>query len=294
MPSTTGAADHRPGTSEPPAAVDQPALVIAVAAFGHDAVATLQLVGVEQMESPWGSRDTQPLDGWTPLAVAVPAAHVAQHGVPQIQLDLVHLDGSTSSSTLVVDQAALEVLTEDWVFDYERIDRECEPPNGEADNEMAVPGQHVFGGPIQDKPTLPPPGEEQPDDPVAATEAALTAIRIVYDLSDFDNDEAQLAKADYLEEPDRALEILRAVLANDIVDPYLDALDPVFDSLVFLSPTEAAVAYQVGPSYHWEIGRVLLIEGHWRVALGTMCRDLMDAAYTCTDVVADPRPGPLG
>lgn len=84
------------------------------------------------------------------------------------------------------------------------------------------------------------------------------------------------------------------VLANDIVDPYLGALDPVFDSLVFLSPTEVAVVYQVGPSYHWEIGRVLLIDGHWRVALGTMCRDLMDAACTCADVVADPRPGPLG
>jgi hypothetical protein len=290
----SGPPPSAPGTTEPPADVDQPALVIAIAAFGHDEVATLQLVGAQDLDSPWGTRDTQPLDGWTPLALAVPADYVARHGMPQVQLDLVHLDGSTSGATLSVDQPTLQVLTEDWVFDYERIDRDCQPPTGEADNRIAPPDQHIFGGPIQDKPTLPAPGAEQPADPVAATEAALAAIRIVYDLSDFDNDEAQLAKADHLEDPDRALEILRAVLAKDIVDPYLDALDPVFDSLVFLSSTEAAVSYQVGPSYHWEIGRVLLIDGHWRVALGTMCRDLMDAAYTCADVVADPRPGPLG
>lgn len=291
---TSGPPPSTPGTIEPPSGVDQPALVIAIAAFGHDEVATLQLVGTQDLESPWGTRDTQPLDGWTPLALAVPADHVARQGMPRVQLDLVHLDGSTSSATLTVDQPALEVLTEDWAFDYERIDRDCQPPTGEADNQIAEPNQHIFGGPIQDKPTLPAPGAEQPADPVAATEAALAAIRTVYDLSDFDNDEAQLAKAEYLEDPDRALEILRAVLANDIVDPFLDALDPVFDSLVFLSPTEAAVSYQVGPSYHWEIGRVLLIDAQWRVALGTMCRDLLDAAYTCTDVVTDPPPGPLG
>ena len=71
-------------------------------------------------------------------------------------------------------------------------------------------------------------------------------------------------------------------------------LVPVFDGLVFLSPTEAAVSYQVGPDFHWEVGRVLLIDGAWRVALGTVCRDLLDAAFRCADVEVDPPPGPLG
>ena len=270
-------------------------MIVAVAAFGHDRVATLELVGAEDLASPWGVSDTQPLDGWTPLAVAVPADEVARRGVPPVQLNLVDLEGSTGEEILAIGTAALEVLTDEWVFDFDRVDRDCEPPEGDAGNEIEEAGEHIFGGPIAEKPTLPPSGPEQPADPAAATEAVMTAIRTVYDLSDALSAEAQRAKAPYVEDADRYLAIIRDLIeANLPVEAYMDQLVPVFDGLVFLSPTEAAVSYQVGPSYHWEMGRVLLIEGRWRVALGTVCRDLLDANFRCADVEVDPPPGPLG
>ena len=143
--------------------------------------------------------------------------------------------------------------------------------------------------PTPNQPTTPDPGE-QPDDPADATASALEAIRIVYDIGDlYDED-----KVDHMERPEEAAAILEEIREQRVVEPYISNLDPVFDSVVFTSPTEASVRYRVGPSYAWEIGRVLLIDGTWRVALGTFCRDLSDAIYTCPNVTQDPRPGPLG
>ncbi len=285
-------------TTSPPTTIvssDADALILAVAAFGHDGVATLQFAGGPLLDSPWAALDAQPLDGWTPLALAVPRGYVADRGIPDLQFDVTSVDGEpVSSQVLATDQPILEVFTEDWMFDFEAVGPECEPPVGAADNQLVQDPDHILGGAVFDKPTLPAAGNEQPADPTAATEQALTAIRTVYDLSDPFNEDREEAKAQFLEDPEVALEVIRAVVANRVVEPYLSALEPVFDSLVFLSATEAAVSYQVGPSYHWEIGRVLLIDGQWRVALGTVCRDLRDAAFTCEDVAIDPGPGPLG
>jgi hypothetical protein len=138
-------------------------------------------------------------------------------------------------------------------------------------------------------PVLSEPGE-QPVDPAAATAEVLTAIRTVYDVADL-YDDGQLQ---HLEDPELAAQILDEVEEQRVVEPYLQNLDPIFDSVVFTSPTTAEVLYRVGPSYSWEVGRVLFEEGSWRVALGTWCRDLADAIYTCPGVVPDPGPSPLG
>ena len=68
----------------------------------------------------------------------------------------------------------------------------------------------------------------------------------------------------------------------------------VFGSVVFTDPTNASVLYRVGPTDQCEIGRVVVIDDAWRVASGTVCRDLADANYVCPGVTPDPPPGPLG
>ena len=120
--------------------------------------------------------------------------------------------------------------------------------------------------------------------------AALNSIRVVYDISDLYDP----AKVSHLERPADAERILRELRDQRIIEPFLSQLDPLFDSVVFTSPTEASVLYRVGPSYQGELGRVLVIDGTWRVALGTFCRDLAAAGYMCPGVVRDSGRGPVG
>src|SRR5690606_30554008 len=157
-----------------------------------------------------------------------------------------------------------------------------------ASNEPLAPDRDLLGSPVGDAPKLPAPGAA-PADPTAAADEALRAIRTMYDLSDL----YAASKRDRIERPE-AWDVMREeLLRNDVVAPYMSNLDPEFRSSVFVSPTEVHVIYRVGPSYQWEIGRVQLIDGTWRVAMGTFCRDLSAAGYRCDGVVNDPPPGPL-
>jgi hypothetical protein len=209
-------------------------------------------------------------------------------------------DGQVATTDVEVprigDDGRLAVLTPTWAFDVGAVGPQCEPPSDPS--ESGPPSTVVFGGgepsvvisgPPRVKPVLPPPGPG-PEDAPAATADALTAFRTVYDIGDL-YDEGKVA---LLENPALAATIFREVRDRRVVEPFVSQLAPLFDSVAFVNPTEAAVLYRVGPSYSWSIGRVLLVEGVWRVGLGTLCRDLSDAGYRCPDVVADPRPGPLG
>jgi hypothetical protein len=257
----------------------EPARLVLVVAFAHGSVVTLEPAAPS--DTPWSTVDTQPADGWSPLGLLVPDGD----GSVDVQLTTQDAAGASATTPLTVsdDGGSLSVLTPEWVFDTEGVGPQCTPP---ADAAPLNPPTEPTPG---DQPATPTPGG-QPDDPTGATADVLEAIRIVYDIGDLYDQ----AKVDHMERPAEAAVILDEIREQQVVEPYISNLAPVFDSVVFTDPDSASVRYRVGPSYSWEIGRVLLIDGTWRVALGTFCRDLGDAFYTCPNVEQDPRPGPLG
>jgi hypothetical protein len=280
---------------EPPTA-DSPVAVVVVA-FEHAAQVTLRFTE-PPADSPFGSLDTQPADGWTPLALMVPAATWAAGALPPVELVVETAEGSTTEAVDIarlgapdMGEGALGVLTDDWRFDLAAVGTQCEPPigSGAALNQPRSAESDVFGSNIRPAPTLPQPGE-QPADPTDATAQALDAIRAVYDIEHL-HDEGKAART---EDPATARRIFDALRANRVIEPYLSNLAPVFGAVTFTSPTEAAIVYRVGPSYQWEIGRVVEIDGEWKLAIGTLCRDLSAAGYSCPGIVIDPPPGPIG
>jgi hypothetical protein len=294
--SPPGAAPPEPGdvttTQAPPAEWSEPtyedALLAVAVVYGHDQVAELSTDHPAAIDGL--GLHSQPLDGWTALRVAVPV-DAAPEGPLPVTLRRVHADGTETTEQLDVelDGHSLELRTERWRFDAAAVGEQCRPPGGTATNEPLQPDRDLLGSPVGDAPQLPAPGPA-PADPTAAADEALRAIRTMYDLSDL----YAASKRDRIERPE-AWDVMREeLLRNDVVAPYMSNLDPEFRSSVFVSPTEVHVVYRVGPSYQWEIGRVLLVDGTWRVALGTFCRDLSAAGYRCAGVVNDPPPGPLG
>ena len=203
----------------------------------------------------------------------------------------IHEDGheTTEDIDVPVGRDLLTLLTDEWTFEGNPLDAACTAPDGPADNTARGPGHDVMGRELKAPPELPPPGQE-PDDPAEAATEALESLRLVYDLTDPYSE----TKTDFVENPEEWETMRQRIEEANVLAPYLRRLDPEFDSVAFLSPTEAHVLYRVGPSYQWEIGRVLLIDGVWRVAAGTICRDLSAAGFTCRDVIEDPPPGPLG
>lgn len=261
--------------------------VVLAAVFGHDQVAELTTSDPSAVEGR--ASDSGPVDGWSLLSVVLEVPVEAR--TTTVQLRRVADDGTETTEELEVrlGRSDLQLLTDRWSFDLEGVDDSCVPPDEETTNQPHDPESDLFGSPIGDAPELPPPGE-QPADPTASTFEALASLRAVYDMSDV----YAGSKAEFVENPDDWRVMLVKLAANDVVGPYLSRLDPVFRNSVFVSPTELHVLYRVGPTYQWEIGRVLLIDGRWRVAAGTVCRDLAAANYTCPMVTPDPPPGPLG
>ncbi len=262
-------------TTDP--ATGDDALLVLVVPFAHDAVVSMSLTD-PPADTPYADLDTQPADGWTPLALLAPSDAYGDASVVNVTVSYESEAGETESTTLelpkIDDGDELGVLTDGWIFDETQVGEQCVPPPdaGPPLNEPVPPEVGLGGGTIGVKPTLPDPGDA-PSDPVSATAAVLASIRTVYDIDDLYAEE----HVQYMENPELALRIIREIKDHAVVEPYMSRLDPVFDSVVFTGPTEASVLYRVGPSYHWEIGRVLFIDGTWRVALGTFCRDLSDA-----------------
>lgn len=294
-PDTTVPTDDTTGTtvvgSEPyPDASwsERPAVLAVAVVYGHDQVVELRSDDPSVIEGH--GLESQPLDGWNMLRVALDPETAPGDGV-NVTLRRVHEDGTETSEDLRIPLGGdgLELRTEAWRFDLAAVDGSCEVPGGEVDNTPAPTETDILGSPVGEAPRLPAPGE-QPADPTAAADQALASLRSVYDITDVYSAE----KREHIEDPEAYDQIRQALIANDVVGPYMSNLDPQFRSAVFVSPTEAHILYKVGPSYQWEIGRVLLIDGRWRVAAGTFCRDLSAAGYTCPGVVKDPRPGPLG
>jgi hypothetical protein len=253
---------------------------VLVAGYAHHSTLSLAV-------DPAAAVDSQPADGWTALGLLVPE-DLPVETVATVVAEAA--DGSRTTTELVVPPVAgggeLAVLTPEWAFDLQAVGEQCEPPPDAlppVDDDLPEP-------PEPEQPELGEPGE-QPADPAASTAQVLESVRIVFDVVDEFSDEEQIAR---LELHPQTETVVREVREQQVIEPYRSNLEPVFDSVVFTSPTTAEVLYRVGPSYAWEVGRVLLQDGTWRVALGTLCRDLADAIYTCPGVEQDPPPGPLG
>ena len=294
-PASPDPAEEPPATDEPYSEepygdlwTDRDAVLAIAVVYGHDQVVELSSTDPSVIEGH--GLGSQPLDGWNLLRVALDPETAPADGV-DVTLRRVHEDGSETSEQLRIPFGGegLELLSEEWRFDLSKVDESCTVPGGEVDNTPTQVETDILGSPVGEAPTLPTPGD-QPADPTAAADQALASLRAVYDITDVYSSE----KREHIEDPDAYDKIRTALIANDIVGPYMSNLDPQFRSAVFVSPTEAHILYRVGPSYQWEIGRVLLIDGRWRVAAGTFCRDLSAAGYTCPGVVKDPAPGPLG
>jgi hypothetical protein len=258
-----------------------------VVVYGHDQVVELTSDAPGVLDDM--SKAVQPLDGWNVLEIGLDPAQASDQ-IP-VTLRRIHADGSEETQDLEIMQMwrDLELMTPEWAFDLTGVDDACKVPDGNADNTPMESPRDLLGAPVGNAPLLPEPGE-QPDDPATASDEALASIRKIYDLSDI----YSLDKKDYVENPDDYLVMRKQLMANDVVAPHMSSLDPMFRSIVFTSATDAAVLYQVGPNYQWEVGRVLLIDGTWRVAAGTVCRDLSAAGYICPGAAPDPPPGPLG
>lgn len=270
-----------------PPYLDEEIVSAVVVVYGHDQVVELTSDAPGVLDDM--SKVAQPLDGWNVLEIGFNPEQ-APNTIP-VTLRRIHADGSeeTQDLEIMATYGDLDLLTPEWEFDLTGVDDSCVVPGGQTDNTPTEPQRDLLGAPVGDVPLLPEPGE-QPADPAGASDEALASIRKVYDLSDI----YSLDKKDYVENSDDYLVMREQLMTNDVVAPYMSNLDPVFRSIVFTSPTDAAVLYQVGPTYQWEVGRVLLKDGTWRVAAGTVCRDLAAAGYTCPDADADPPPGPLG
>lgn len=274
---------------------------VLVAVFGHQQVAELSVAGATTSGqdadaaaepapaiSSDDTTDTAPVDGWTLMRLRLdpPAASA---DASTVRLRRIGLDGSTRDEELTIDlhSDAFQV-PERWRFDTSKVGPECTRRSGTPMNPI-VPPTTLLGPLPSTVPTLPPPGA-QPADPSKATAEALDALRRVYDLSD----RYAASKKDFLEDPAAWMRFRADLNINDVVGRYISDLAPTFRDAVFVSPTEIHVLYRVGSEFHLEIGRVLLIEGRWRVATGTVCRDLSAAGYRCPGIAPDPNPGPLG
>ncbi len=265
-----------------------PATVVVAAVFGHDQVAELSSEDEPAIEGR--TNDTAPVDGWALLSVALEPQALGDRDEVLVRLRRVGEDGQEHTEDLTIELRSRELqVPEQWQFDLSAVDDSCVPPDGESDNEAPTPESDLFGSPISAAPVLPAAGQP-PADPTGATSEGLAALRAVYDLGDVYAE----SKKEFVEDPEDWMAMRKELLVNDVVRPFMSALDPVFRNSVFVSPTELHVLYRVGPSYQWEIGRVLLIDGRWRVANGTVCRDLSAAGYHCKNSEPDPPPGPLG
>jgi len=130
---------------------------------------------------------------------------------------------------------------------------------------------------------LPPPGEEQPADPAAARAEIEQLFGVRYaDMTDDD----RLAR---LDDTTGMREVYEQLVNTSFREQVLGSRT-VFHDLVFLSATRAAVWYETEiPGYppqafDRQFGEVVLVEGSWKLARESVCRDVQLAGITCPTV----------
>jgi hypothetical protein len=147
-------------------------------------------------------------------------------------------------------------------------------------------GTATFGGYVETgpecypSPDLPPPGEEQPADPDAARAEIEQLFGVKYEDR---TREEHLANIDDPTGMDQVFDDLE----NGSFRTQVLGSRTVFEDLVFLSATKAAVRYHTeipnfanggtGP----KLGEVNFVDGRWKLSRADVCRDVQLAAVTC-------------
>lgn len=127
---------------------------------------------------------------------------------------------------------------------------------------------------------LPPPGDEQPADPAGARAEIEQLFGVRYsDLTDAD----RIAR---LDDPTGMREVYDRLVNSSYREQVLGSRT-VFHDVVFLSATRAAVQYETEiPGYPpqafgLQFGEVFLVDGRWKLARESVCRDVQLAGITC-------------
>jgi hypothetical protein len=127
---------------------------------------------------------------------------------------------------------------------------------------------------------LPPPGDEQPADPAAARAGGEQLFGVRY--SDMTDDD-RLAR---LDDTTGMREVYERLVNSSYREQVLGSRT-VFHDVVFLSATHGAVQYETEiPGYPpqafgLQFGEVFLVDGRWKLARESVCRDVQLAGITC-------------
>jgi hypothetical protein len=137
--------------------------------------------------------------------------------------------------------------------------------------------------------TLPPPGELQPEDPVAARAQVEEALRTL-----FSGSNPREVRLSGLDDPSGVEEAMDAVRRN-----YPEASDtstPELADLVFTDATSASFLFQLryvgAPLLPARVGTARLVEGRWLITRATLCEVLSAAGAACGPVPPPPSPPP--
>jgi hypothetical protein len=140
----------------------------------------------------------------------------------------------------------------------------------------------IFDQPVQPTPELQPlpePGE-QPADPATAEEQVRASFVGLYDASVPREDRAQ-----FVDRPEVWLPLNQAIFES-VYGEVLKDLHAVVDSVVFTSPTHAAVRFQLLATDErvpedYVIGDAVLSEGRWVVDVTTPCSTAAPMGFEC-------------
>jgi hypothetical protein len=166
-------------------------------------------------------------------------------------------DGGPAGSSLVASQTAVH-LTRD-VLSRLPADTSPDPVVESPPTTIAEPG-------------------EQPADPAAAEEEVRAAYTRLFDFSQPREGRAQLS-----ERPAVWFAANKALVEGQYGD-MVEGLHAVVHEVVFTSPTGAAVRFDLasaGYSSADQIGRALLVDGRWVVAIETTCAQASIAGVQC-------------
>jgi hypothetical protein len=132
------------------------------------------------------------------------------------------------------------------------------------------PEARVVGAPV-----LPGPGE-QPADAAAAEEQ----VRLAY-TGIFDSSSTREERSRFSERPNVWIAANQQVEAGEYAG-YVEGMSAVVDEVVFISPTHAAVRFQLSRvPQSVDIGDAVLVDGRWLVGIDTTCAVVSLANVEC-------------
>ena len=145
------------------------------------------------------------------------------------------------------------------------LDWETQPPSASAECQTPTP-------------TLPPPGP-QPADPAAARAAVEHTFDVIYGPS------TEAEKQSVVDDPDHSLAPIRAELAAGTFKDAVESARAQIDGVVFDQPDHAWVQYTIVTSmgsFTQRFGEVSVVDGSWKIAESSVCRDVALAGVHCT------------